>query len=114
MSVKQYPHFLYMKTMHSETQRDNSGNWIQSDEQYMFHCECREEMNSGVKNSSIAAQDGTQIVYSYIIYAPKNTARLNPGTSVLVMEEKDIDSVKLVEKQVLRFEAGQLACRIWV
>lgn len=113
MSVKQYPHFLYVKTLESENQRDNVGNWIKTDEQYMFHCECREEKNTGGK-SSIASQDGTQIVYSYIIYAPKNTARLNTGTSILVMEEKGIDSIKLVEKQILHFEVGQLACRIWV
>lgn len=110
--AKQYPHFLYVKVMGGNSTRDDAGNWIAAGEEFMFHTICREETNG--KGHVINGQDGKSIIYSSIVYMPKSVARLKEGAEIAIYESKDTNSVCLIRKQVLKFDAGQLGCRLWV
>lgn len=98
--------------MGGESVRDDAGNWIAAGEQFMFHGVCREETNG--KGQLINGPDGNSIVFSSVIYMPKSVARLKEGTEIAIFETKETTGVCRIRKQVLKFDVGQLGCRLWV
>ena len=110
--MKQYPHYLYVKVLGGESVQDADGNWVSQPDQLMLHSVCREETNG--KGQMINGADGKSIVFSSVIYLPKSAARLKEGTEISVYEGIDATGVCRIRKQVLKFDVGQLGCRLWV
>lgn len=120
--MKQYPHFLFIHSILENTQDDN-GNWIEPvvevqdpsvelAPEWLLHSICREETNG--KGAAINGVDGTALVFSSTIYLPKSAARIKEGTIVLVNEAQENNGFVRIQKPVLKFEVGQLNCRIWL
>lgn len=84
-----------------------TGKLIQVGER-IVEFECRVSPNG--KGSEIRRQDGTMVVYSYLIHASKDVEKLIYGTEVKVFE----GDVLKAEGEVLRFFSNQVNTRIWV
>lgn len=111
--VEQYPHFLFVFVPGIESVQDDNGNWIPGTESdWSFHSKCREETNG--KGTQIMGVDGKLTIYSSMIYLPKGTVRIAEGTEVLVSETDSKDGQLRVKGTCLKFDAGQLNCRLWV
>lgn len=109
--IQQYPHFLFVKSV-SESIQDENGNWSESTEQWVLRSVCREQTNG--KGSLINGQDGKSIVFASIVHLPLSAERIIEGTLVKVCAANDADAVGRIEKQILKFDVGQLHCRLWV
>jgi hypothetical protein len=111
MSVKQYPYYLFKHVVTTSTQ-DGDGNWSTATDSWVLHSVCREETNG--KGSLIRGVDGQAIVFGSTIYMPKSAAKLAEGTEILVSESNDSNGVCRIKGEVLKFDVGQLSCRLWV
>jgi len=109
--MKQYPHFLFVKQV-SESVQDANGNWSKPTENWVFHAICREQTNG--KGSLVSGQDGKAIVFSSVVHLPLNTQRVIEGSEVLVSELNDYNGPVRIQKQVLKYDLGQLHSRLWV
>ena len=110
--MKQYPHFLYVKTV-TDSERDSmTGNWSDSTESWVLHSICREEPNG--KGTVIKSIDGNSIQIASTVYMPKGVEPVAANSEVMVTETESDDGVQRVSGKVLRFNAGQLNCRLWV
>ena len=120
--MKQYPHFLFIHSIPENTQDDN-GNWIEAvvevqdppvepAPEWLLHSICREETNG--KGATINGIDGSALIFSSTIYLPKSATRIKEGTEVTINEASDNSGFERIKKQVLKFEVGQLNCRIWL
>lgn len=109
--ITQYPHFLFVKVT-AEAVQDENGNWTEASEQWMFNTVCRQQANG--KGSSINTIDGQTIVFSSTIHMPLTAIRVNEGMEVLVTESDSVSGVIRARGKVLKFDAGQLHCRLWV
>ncbi|MFN3341899.1 MAG: hypothetical protein ACK40M_04335 [Flavobacteriales bacterium] len=104
--VKQYPHII---TITSKTgTRDDEGNWEQSGTTTIVSLKCRFEANA--KGAMIVKEDGTQVVFSGIVFLPRVATELKPGSAVEVVN----GSTVLSKARILRFSNGQLNARIWL
>ncbi|WP_145716007.1 hypothetical protein [Chitinophaga japonensis] len=54
--------------------------------------------------------DGNQFVYSWVVYMPKGTAPVAPGTAITVTWNGET----IATGNVLLFSQGQLNSRIWL
>lgn len=109
--MNQYPHFLFVKSV-AEASQDADGNWFPATENWVFHSICREQSNG--KGSVINGQDGKAIVFAAVIHLPMASGRLTEGTDVLVSESNSPDGFVRIQKQVLKYDAGQLHDRLWL
>lgn len=109
--IKQYPHFLFVKAVTESTQ-DGSGNWSSATESWVLHSFCREQSNG--KGNVVNGQDGKAIVFASLIHLPSTAVRLKEGTEVLVSESSNPEGIIRIEKQVLKFDLGQLHNRLWL
>lgn len=107
----QYPHFLFVKTS-TESAQDENGAWMKPTSEWIMHSVCREQPNS--KNSHINVEDGRSITFTSVIHLPIGASRISSGTPVMVKESNDISSESRTERQCLKFDKGQLHCRLWV
>ena len=110
--IKQYPHFLFVKTQGEAVQDPATGNWVEQPASWVQHTVCREEPNG--KGTLINGQDGRAIVFSSAVYMPKSASRIAEGSEVYVCEAADGNGIARVKGQVLKFEVGQLNCRLWL
>lgn len=110
--IKQYPHFLFVKTQGEALQDPATGNWVEQPASWVQHTECREEPNG--KGTLINGQDGRAIVFSSAVYMPKSASRIVEGSEVYVGERVDGSEFRRSGGQVLKFEVGQLNCRLWL
>lgn len=109
--IKQYPHFLFVRVVVESTQ-DASGNWSSTSDSWVLHSVCREETNG--KGSVVNGIDGKAIVFSSTVHMPKSAVRIVEGTQILVSETESEIGLCRVKGQVLKFDVGQLNCRLWV
>lgn len=101
--VTQYPHTITVKSLSGDSTQDSNGNWVQGSES-SFEFKGRFETNS--RSNFLKAADGSQIVYSGIIYAPFSTPNIALGTNI------EVDNG--TKGNVLQFSRGQLNVRIWI
>lgn len=111
MSVKQYPHFLFVHVV-SESVQDNEGNWTDPVDEWVLHANCREETNGAGRQ--INGPDGKAVVFSSIVYLPKSTASIDYNTEAKVTDVNDSNAKPRVKGQVLNFYPGQMNCRLWL
>lgn len=112
--MKQYNHYLFVLAFDGDEDsvQDANGNWETPNKDWEFHSVCREETNG--KGSMIQGADGQALVFSSLVQLPKGTKKVPEGTKVRVCESQDPESVLRIEGQVLKFDSGQLHCRLWV
>ncbi|MBV5348854.1 hypothetical protein JZU61_04260 [bacterium] len=109
--IKQYPHFLFVHVV-SEAVQDDQGNWSDPSDKWVLHSICREETNG--KGSLINGVDGKAITFSSNVFMPKTAQKIKDGTEVLVSETNDPAGTVRIKGQSLKFDVGQLNCRLWV
>lgn len=108
--MKQYPHFLYVKQV-TESSQDADGNWSTPSESWVFHSVCREQTNG--KGTVVNGQDGKAIVFSAVIHLPLESSFISAGTEVIVCNTNNETDIR-IEKQALKYDAGQLHHRLWL
>lgn len=108
--MKQYPHFLYSDVL-SESTRDDDGNWSIQTPVPTILSACREETDG--RGSEVQSADGNFRKYTSIIYLPKSAADVLEGTVVYVRNSES-DTANRIKGPVIKFDRGQLNCRIWV
>lgn len=106
--MQQYPYIL-KALIHKEATRDEeTGDWIPATSDWVEIGKCRDEINGSGRK--VTTEDGETYEYSWMVYAPKNTRRLEKGTPIQVVDGCYVRA----EKEVLRFSQDQLHCRIWL
>ena len=110
--VTQYNHFLFKQSLGDDSVQDADGGWVTNPPQWVLHSVCREETNG--KGSTIQTVDGKTIVFSSLIQLPKGAERIAENTPILVSETNDPEGVIRIQGPTLKFDNGQLHCRLWV
>lgn len=108
--IQQYPHFLFVKTVTESTQ-DNNGNWTDPSETLVLHSACREQPNG--KGSFVNGPDGKAIIFSSVIHLPLETEKISEGSEVLVSSSESGSDIR-INGQVIKYDTGQLHCRLWL
>lgn len=113
MVIRQYSHFLFVKSLGGDSVQDEKGNWsVAPKEEWVLHSVCREETNG--KGATIQGTDGKARVFSSLIQLPKGTPRIPEGTTILVSETEDHAGPIRIQGEAMKFDNGQLHCRLWV
>jgi hypothetical protein len=110
----QYPQYLYSKLNGEATQAAN-GSWVVSAPNWVLSGICREETNG--KGTSIQTADGRFLVFSSLIFLPRESAKIQEGSEVLVLKEKAVvvkEDDAIIKGTCLKFDDGRLHCRMWV
>ena len=115
MNVKQYPHYLFV-IIGGEATRDDDGNWVGGGEpEARLVSVCREETNG--RGNEIRAGDGKFYRFSSLVQMPvkgtEGTFGITEGSTVFVADFSD-GTRERVKGKVLKFDKGQLHCRLWV
>lgn len=110
--VVQYPHFLFVQDLEGESYQDANGNWVTDEPTWKFHSKCREETNG--KGSYINTVDGQHIMFSSLVQLPKKTEGVNEGRKVLISDNYSTTERIRLKGLVLKYDYGQLHCRLWV
>jgi hypothetical protein len=106
----QYPHFLFVKNV-TDSVQDDVGNWSDSSEQWVLHSVCREQTNG--KGSVVYGQDGKAIVFSSVIHLPLESEKISEGTQVIVSNSDNVSESR-ISGDVIKYDVGQLHCRLWL
>jgi hypothetical protein len=109
--IQQYPHYLFVKVV-TDSVQDEDGSWSEASELWVLHSVCREQTNG--KGSLINGSDGKAIVFASTVHMPLEAERIQEGSEVLVSESESAEGLIRVTGTVLKFDEGQLHCRLWV
>jgi len=107
--MMRYKHSLFLQSPESESEQDESGNFIVSEPLSTFVCFCREEPNGSGRK--ISSPDGENVLYNSIIHTPADCPNLDPGTVVII---NDVSGRPRIKGNILRFSRESKNCRIWV
>lgn len=123
----QYPQYLYALKSSKEAIQQPNGSWIPGGDVWELKAVCREETNG--KGTAIQTADGKALVFTSLIQLPRDTARINEGTEVLITRE-EVTSEQLLDKRFVanakisgliivvgvcqKFDLGRLHCRLWI
>jgi hypothetical protein len=108
--IQQYPHFLFVKVVHDSNQQAD-GSWSESTEQWVLHSSCREQSNG--KGSLVNGPDGKAIVFASVVHLALGTEKILEGSEIAVSNNETASEFR-IKGQVLKFDVGQLHCRLWV
>jgi len=111
MSVKQYPHYLFVVIGGDAVQNDDGAFVSTGKTETQFVSICREETNG--RGNELRVGSGLFYKYSSLVQLPKNAGSVDDGTTVFVSDFEDGTGVR-VKGQVLKFDRGQLHCRLWI
>lgn len=106
--ITKRPHILRYLTPGTNAVKDNNGDWTPGSPGIEMQVPCRYEPNG--RGSTIASNDGSQIVYAGIIYMDVDAERVEYGTSVEVFNNE----VSIFSGKAINFSNGQLNSRLWV
>lgn len=104
--INQYPHTIKVTVKTGSTQ-DANGDWTGGSTSNNTYS-CRAEVNT--KNAIIAAADGTQIRYDWIVYMPLPAITGILGSDIEVKEGERV----LCKSTLKQFSVGQLNQRLWL
>lgn len=107
--VSFYPHFLFIYKQDDPVQLPN-GEWSTPIGQYVFICECREQVNSNGRY--VNSTDGVNILFNSLIHLPLGM-NVKPNEKVLVSDSMCINDVR-IESNCLRFTDGLMHSRLWL
>lgn len=105
--VTQYPHTITVKSLSGDSTQDANGNWVLGSES-SFEFKGRFETNA--RSLFLQAADGSQIVYSGIIYAPLSTPSIALGANIEAKNGSDT----VATGKALQVSRGQLNVRVWI
>lgn len=108
--ITQYPHYLLVKAVTDSTQ-DENGNWTEASETWVLQSFCREQTNG--KGSVVNGPDGKAIVFASVIHLPLECESVAVGSEVIVSNSESEDDAR-IKGTVLKYDTGQLHCRLWV
>lgn len=106
--IRLYPYTLFAK-VRPQAFQDKFGDWVMPEFERVEIGSCRDEVNGS--GSLITDLDGQKYAYSWIIYAPLCTERLEKGTPI---EVEDCNGFVRLSGDILRFSKDLLHVRIWV
>ena len=109
--ITQYPHYLYTDQIPAASTQDANGNWNSQTPAAVLLSRCREETDPRARE--IQASDGKFYAYSSVIHLPKGTPAIKEGTEIYVTDSTTVMRERIRGK-ILKFDSGQLHCRIWV
>jgi hypothetical protein len=109
--VVQYPHYLFVVKSDEESVQDENGNWIEELTSTVFVTKCREETNG--RGNELQVGNGLFHKYSSLIQMPKGAQRVTEGTTVFVANDAECTDIRM-KGTVLKFDSGQLHCRMWI
>ena len=114
MAIKQYPHYLFVITG-GEAVQNEEGNFVvtgvELESETQFVSVCREETNG--RGNELSVGGGKFYKYSSVVYLPKGSQHICEGSAVFVSDFADGSGVR-IKGQSLKFDRGQLHCRLWV
>lgn len=106
--VTQYPHKMTI-VARQDNERDDSGEWEESEDPGTSDITCRAEPNS--TNGFMQTVDGTSVKYDWTVYIPLPVDDIDPGTQAEIFDD---NNVSLGKGSVKRFSRGQLNARAWI
>jgi len=110
--VKQYPHLLYgIPAAAADSSQDNSGNWTADTSASNKLSVCREVTDG--KGRELQGADGKMHKYTSIIFTPRTCPDV-PFGMVIYVRDTENSTADRIRGSVLKFDRGQLHCRIWV
>lgn len=109
--VTQYPHHLFVVTPGGAATQNTDGEWVTPASTNVYVGACREETNG--RGSQIAATDGKYFTFQSLIQLPVGTSPIPVGTTVIVTNDAAGTDVR-VTGTCMKFDVGQLHCRLWV
>lgn len=117
VQIIQYPHYLFVD-LGGEALQTAEGDWAVSGQSAPLRLlsVCREEtagrggQGSGVE---IRSSGGVYHQTSALIQLPTSCPNVTEGTLVVVSDDAEGRSIR-IEGVVLKFDRGQLHCRLWV
>jgi hypothetical protein len=109
--VNQYPHYLFVASSEGEATQNDDGEWVVPPSSRVLVGACREETNG--RGSQIAAADGKYITFQSLIQLPAGTKPVAVGTPVTIADDAECKSVR-VTGTCMKFDVGQLHCRLWL
>ena len=110
MSVKQYPHFLFIEEA-GESVQDEQGNWTECIMSHKFISMCREETDG--KGTEYQVAGGEYQKATSIIQCPKSCPKVAKGTRVIIANDKECTDIRIAGI-CLNFDPAQLHSRLWV
>lgn len=102
---------MYVKTSNPASQ-DADGNWLPQTVFWSFYSICREQTNG--KGAVINSQDGKAITFSSVVHLPLKATRLQEGIDILICDVQSEYGPIRIQKQLLKYDRGQLHNRIWL
>ncbi len=108
--VEQYPHFLIVLGTGDSTQ-DNTGSWVENPVTSKFLSKCREETNG--KGAEVATAGGVFRKYTSLVFLPSSCPSVKEGEEVLIANDVEGEDTR-IRGTVLKFDKGQLHCRLWL
>lgn len=99
---------LHIGVFNNETLIDQNGNYIRVEPKFEFSCFCRADANAAGKK--VQDEDGSHIVYSFVIYAGKECPDISIGTLVKVID----GNREVCFSQVIYFVRNRKNCILWV
>lgn len=109
--IKQYPHFLYKSEVPAESSQDAGGNYSSQVIAPEKICECREETSG--RGREIMGADQKLHVYASVIFLPVSCPDVSYGT-VIEVRDNETDTAYRLKGEVIKFDRGQLHCRLWI
>lgn len=109
--VTQYPHYLFVVNPTGAATQGENGEWITPATEKVLVGACREETNG--RGSQINAADGTFVTFQSLIQLPVGTTPVAVGSKVFVTNDAAGLDVR-VSGVCMKFDVGQLHCRLWV
>jgi hypothetical protein len=109
--IKQYPHYLFAISGGDAVQNSTGGWDTNEDPKTDFISMCREETNG--RGNELQVGGGLFYRYSSLVQLPRTCPIVDEGTTVFVSDLEDGTKVR-IKGQVLKFDKGQLHCRLWI
>lgn len=109
--VKQYPHYLFVVSPSGAATQNTDGEWETAATTVTYVGACREETNG--RGAQIAATDGKYFTFQSLIQMPSGTTVIPVGTTVIVCDDA-AGTIIRVKGTCMKFDVGQLHCRLWL
>jgi hypothetical protein len=104
--VTQYPYKLFVFESQEHT-RDQKGNIVQGDSQWVLVSKCRDEKANA---RQIRLEDSSIYISNLVVFLPRNC----PLVTRRKVEVRGVNGLVRAEGTVKEFDSGQLNSRIWL
>ena len=110
--VKQYPHVLFANLFPAgDSAQDSEGNWSEKTPTPTLLSECREVTDG--RGRELQGADGKMHKYTSVIFLPLTCPDIAFGATIYVKDTTASTSER-IRGTALKFDRGQMHCRLWV